>query len=333
MPATRIRGYRPRTPPARPASSASAAGGVPGLDPSLPVRPEPDHSVATSGRPRHSHEPVARDTMSRMERPWVRRASVIAAAIVSSRWRCRREQPPRPTATATACRTPGSATRSLTSPSRADTDRDRVPDGQEDPDRDGLTNRQEYVAGMNPRSADTDHDGIRDGREDTDHDGLRTASNSVPGRSPYEPTRSRRRAATVPRARPRRPVQCLRNSGSARSREWPTPTVTDRVTESNSSPERTRSRPRAIRSRRCHPCPRPTQRHRHRRRVMANRRSPRRSPAHPAARSCRHQRLERARDGRATAADSSTMIARSGSIPACIWTSAPTPGMASRTRS
>ncbi len=73
---------------------------------------------------------------------------------------------------------------SLTSPSRADTDRDGLADGREDPDRDGLTNRQEYVARMHPRRADTDRDGIRDGREDTDGDGLRTAFEFRAGTSP-----------------------------------------------------------------------------------------------------------------------------------------------------
>jgi hypothetical protein len=33
-------------------------------------------------------------------------------------------------------------------------------------DRDGLNNRQEFVAGDNPRDADTDNDGIPDGKED-----------------------------------------------------------------------------------------------------------------------------------------------------------------------
>jgi hypothetical protein len=75
-------------------------------------------------------------------------------------------------------------TRSLTSPTRADTDRDGLLDGREDPDRDGLTNRQEYVAALNPRRADTDRDGIRDGREDTDHDGLRTAFEFLAGTHP-----------------------------------------------------------------------------------------------------------------------------------------------------
>src|SRR4051794_39017608 len=74
--------------------------------------------------------------------------------------------------------------RSLTSAYRSDTDRDGIPDGKEDPDRDGLTNRQEYLAGMDPRRADTDRDGIRDGREDTDHDGLRTAFEFLAGTSP-----------------------------------------------------------------------------------------------------------------------------------------------------
>jgi hypothetical protein len=74
--------------------------------------------------------------------------------------------------------------RSLTSPTRADTDRDGVPDGREDPDHDGLTNRQEYGAGLNPRRADTDGDGIRDDREDNDHDGLRTSFEFLAGTHP-----------------------------------------------------------------------------------------------------------------------------------------------------
>ncbi len=75
-------------------------------------------------------------------------------------------------------------TYSLTSPYRADTDRDGILDGREDPDHDGLTNRQEYLAGMNPRRADTDRDGIRDDREDTDRDGLRTKFEFLAGTSP-----------------------------------------------------------------------------------------------------------------------------------------------------
>jgi hypothetical protein len=62
--------------------------------------------------------------------------------------------------------------RSRTSPSRADTDRDGQKDGVEDPDRDTLTNRQEYITGTHPRRADTDRDGRLDWREDADRDGL-----------------------------------------------------------------------------------------------------------------------------------------------------------------
>ncbi len=105
--------------------------------------------------------------------------------LIARDGRCRPLSPPRDRhATTTACRTRWERSRSLTSPYRADTDRDGIPDGKEDPDHDGLTNRQEYLAGMNPRRADTDGDGIRDGREDTDHDGLRTAFEFLAGTSP-----------------------------------------------------------------------------------------------------------------------------------------------------
>src|SRR3954471_14626443 len=60
-----------------------------------------------------------------------------------------------------------------------DRNRDRIPDRWErahhlslhvnqsrrDQDHDGLNNRGEYRAGMNPRDRDSDDDGVRDGRE------------------------------------------------------------------------------------------------------------------------------------------------------------------------
>ena len=71
-----------------------------------------------------------------------------------------------------------------TNPSRADSNGNGVRDGAEDPDRDGLTNRQEYVAGTNPRRADTDRDGVADGREDPDADRLPNAFEFVAGTHP-----------------------------------------------------------------------------------------------------------------------------------------------------
>jgi hypothetical protein len=53
----------------------------------------------------------------------------------------------------------------LTNPRRADTDRDGLWDGRENPDRDGLTNRAEQNLGTKPRVADTDRDGWTDGIE------------------------------------------------------------------------------------------------------------------------------------------------------------------------
>ena len=62
--------------------------------------------------------------------------------------------------------------KSLTSPHRKDSDRDGIPDGKEDPDQDGLTNRQEFIVGTHPRKADTDGDGTRDDHENADGDAL-----------------------------------------------------------------------------------------------------------------------------------------------------------------
>ena len=48
-------------------------------------------------------------------------------------------------------------------------------DGDEDTDRDGLTNRQELGLGFDPGMRDTDGDGVSDGREDLDGDRLSNA--------------------------------------------------------------------------------------------------------------------------------------------------------------
>ena len=59
-----------------------------------------------------------------------------------------------------------------TNPRKADTNHNGVKDGSENPDHDGLNNRQEHVVGTNPLKSDTDHDGIKDGKDDQDDDGL-----------------------------------------------------------------------------------------------------------------------------------------------------------------
>ena len=92
---------------------------------------------------------------------------------------------------------------SHTNPKRADTDRDGIKDGREDPDKDTLTNREEYVAGMQPRRADSDRDGIRDDREDTDGDGLRTKFEYLAGTAPGSRTATRTACATIARTRTR----------------------------------------------------------------------------------------------------------------------------------
>jgi hypothetical protein len=69
-------------------------------------------------------------------------------------------------------------------------------DALEDPDRDGLTNLQEYQRGTDPRNADTDGDGLKDGDEvargtnpllwDTDGDGISDGLEVLTGSDPLD---------------------------------------------------------------------------------------------------------------------------------------------------
>jgi len=75
-----------------------------------------------------------------------------------------------------------------------DGDGDGVPDGQEDPDTDGLSNIEEQRHGTDPLSADTDDDGLSDGAEiaagtdpldpDTDGDGISDGNEQEMGTDP-----------------------------------------------------------------------------------------------------------------------------------------------------
>ena len=81
------------------------------------------------------------------------------------------------------------------SPVSADTDSDGTPDGQEDPDGDGLTNIQELNFGTNMMNVDTDFDGLSDYdevmtyrtdplRPDTDSDGVNDGDEIALGTDP-----------------------------------------------------------------------------------------------------------------------------------------------------
>src|SRR5215471_5841346 len=71
-------------------------------------------------------------------------------------------------------------------------------DAFEDPDRDGLTNLQEYLLGTDPHNPDSDGDGLTDGQEvalgtnpllvDTDGDGIRDGLEVQTGSDPLDPT-------------------------------------------------------------------------------------------------------------------------------------------------
>lgn len=50
-------------------------------------------------------------------------------------------------------------------PKKADTDKDRVLDGQEDHDKDGVSNVSEVELDLNPKDSDSDDDKIKDGSE------------------------------------------------------------------------------------------------------------------------------------------------------------------------
>src|SRR3954471_12663341 len=73
-----------------------------------------------------------------------------------------------------------------TNPSRADSDRDGISDARENPDHDGLNNRQEQRLGDNPLDADTNNNGTVDGNEDEDHDGLDDQGEFKSGTSPSD---------------------------------------------------------------------------------------------------------------------------------------------------
>jgi hypothetical protein len=75
---------------------------------------------------------------------------------------------------------------SRTSPKAADTNRNGVDDANEDPDRDGVDNANEVREHTNPRRADSNRNHRRDGLEDADRDGLDNADEDASGDDPID---------------------------------------------------------------------------------------------------------------------------------------------------
>ena len=162
---------------------------------SLPAGTGPRGS-AGPGRPRHSHAAVGR-TMARMDRPRRRRARIALPARPARRLPADRRaavDAPRPTPIVTASRTPGSATCSLTSPSRVDTDR-RRPLGRA---REPRPRRADQPAGIprqdQPRRADTDRDGFATAARTATATACGPPSSSWPARRRASRQRRRRNA-------------------------------------------------------------------------------------------------------------------------------------------
>ena len=59
-----------------------------------------------------------------------------------------------------------------TSPTKADTDRDGIRDGDEDRDRDGVDNTNELMLGLAINDANSGNDALPDGEEDRDGNGI-----------------------------------------------------------------------------------------------------------------------------------------------------------------
>ncbi|WP_142383581.1 hypothetical protein [Bacillus sp. V5-8f] len=58
-------------------------------------------------------------------------------------------------------------------PTSADTDKDKIVDGDEDTDKDGITNGAELDLGLKPDNSDSDNDKIKDGSEVQGKDGVK----------------------------------------------------------------------------------------------------------------------------------------------------------------
>lgn len=66
----------------------------------------------------------------------------------------------------------------------------QISDANGDPDLDGLTNQDEYIAGTDPNNSDTDCGGENDGSEVLDHqqDPLNPADDKIKPRPSYTPS-------------------------------------------------------------------------------------------------------------------------------------------------
>ncbi|MDP8951435.1 MAG: hypothetical protein M3N18_04205 [Actinomycetota bacterium] len=89
-----------------------------------------------------------------------------------------------------------------TDPLEADTDNDRIDDGDEDVDEDGVDNTDELWLGTKVTDDDSDHDSVEDGDEDKDRDGIDNEDEDELGNDEDDPDSDHDHAGEYPTQEP-----------------------------------------------------------------------------------------------------------------------------------